>query len=423
MVEPYLPRRLARFTEVTSGTGPADAAAWAASGQPQRVLADTLDPSPLVQAMIDDTRSQTTVLGEENMILGIKGGGELAVSWDTFFHGSGDTSRADADTQATNDLIDLFEHSMGAVRRATTHTLAGGSHTASVVNFDDVTDVAIGDWYGFVRADGLMEKRQVLSISTLAVTLAWPLSFVPEDADLAIGLTHAYISETQLVDSAVGGTYSYLMEFGLAGSTRSYEMRGCVTHPTAIGLERGSASTVSWETLVASFDTPETAPTPDWSGVSAAGDAGQAIGPDTVVRFADRGAVTAGGVHAPSLAISPGLARKPIMTITEQIAGMPGLAAYGLAKGSCTMELAIVPSVDAYEINFNARTRKTLTYERLGPVGSGFSFHFPTVEITGTPVMSDTDESQSTQLALKAHTDVFTSGGQARNSRMMVVFG
>lgn len=418
-----LPGRLTFWPEsVAAGSGPADAAAWAALTS-MRFVAETLDPSSILQSMVPDQRSQLYVLDDEPMILGIKGSVEFPFA--AYLTGSGDAP-ADGATVASWTFGTLMGHAFGAVHLGTSDALVNsGDHDVDQVELTDAA-IPIGAALGFVDANGIEHIRHVTSSSAGGVgqvyTLHRDLPFTPQDTDIAYGKTTISIDEDVLEDSgaALSRTLSWLLEFGRQNSSsrETIECNGCVTYVTGITLGRNELPRVQFSTLVGSFDTPEAAPVPSWSSTPA-GSAPRVIGPNTSVFLQDTGTTTDATFQTSSFEITPGVVRSRQETVTEDTAGMPGIGRYGLEPGGCTISTLIAPTADGRLTEFNNRTEKHLQFERQGPVGTAWSFYFPRVTHSATPAKAAAGPIMGYQLNFNAHQ---VSGGATdmARSRMLI---
>jgi hypothetical protein len=417
-----LPGRLTPFPEsVQAGQAPANAAAWAALTS-MRFIAESADPSGLVQSVVPDQRSQLYILDDEPVILGIKGSVEFPFA--AYLHGSG-TSPADGAAVSAWPLGTFMGHCFGAVHLGTTDALvATGAHAADEVELTDT--VPIGAGIGFVDPDtGLEHIRHVTATAAGSVgvihTLHRELPWIPDDGELAIGKTTISIDEDVLEDSgvALSRTYSWLYESGRQNSSsrETWEMRGCVSFITGITLGRNELPRIQVMTLVASFDTPETAPVPTWSTLPV-GSAPRVIGPNTSVFLQAVGTTTDQTFQVADFNITPGVTREAQPALTEDTAGMPGIGRYGLIPGACTISTLFAPTADARLTEFANRTELHLQFERQAPAGA-WSIYFPRVTHSTEPAKGAAGPIQGYQQTFQAH-QVSAGATDLARSRILI---
>lgn len=417
MTTSNLAGRLAYFQETTSGTGPAD---WNASGTLIRYLAGSLDPSSLVQTVIEDERSQTYVLDDDPVIQGIKGSVEF--SHEMYLHGHGQ-SPGDGSAPTALALSTLLEHCLGVETLVTSDALVAlGAHTTTAIELTDT--LAVGDWVGLLDSDSNIHTRRVTSTAAGGVgvihQLHRALPFTPADSDIAYGCIVLDIDEDILEDSAAGPyTLSWLIEKGRGSQRQTWECYGCKSYLSSISLGRDQAAKIGIGTMVGSFDLPPDAAVPTWTG-SPAGAAGRAIGPLTEVFIQTQSTTTENSLNCTSFEVEPGVMPARIESVTEQTSGLPGTALYGLARNPCNITATIVPHVDTYYTNFDAGTVMHCQFERQAAVGSAWSIYFPDCTVQATPTLADASSALGHTISLRAHADASQSTDHAR-SRMQIV--
>ena len=413
-------RRYAFFQETVQGQGPTD---WASEGTPFFFIKDSIDPAAAAtQTMVEDERQRDRIQKQFLMIHGIKGGTSYAAQ--CYIHGSEDVSRAASDQAPVTPFMELLEHGFGGMRRPTSQACAAGWNTTSG-DLDAVTGLAPGDWLGFVDADGRIHPRRIQSIATNTITLNMALPFSPADGDVARGLPYFYIDEQRLSDSSAGPyTLSLLTEIGLRSFRKQWETNGNVFAPTTITCERNAVPKIDWAVMAASFHTPEDGTSPDWSGVSTAGQAGKVVGVDTRCLIADRGATAVDSVQLSSFVANTGIERVPIETQTQYSDGMPGRAGYSLADTQATMVMTLTNDPDDYLDDFNAATLKQVLYERLSTDGIGWAIYAPRAQISPTPTFAPSDANRGQSLTFELLADEDTPAGAtaaAWESRIQIV--
>lgn len=417
MATSFLPERLTFWNETTSGTPPANAAAWVSNGTSIYFLQGTLDPSSIQQSMLEDERSRENVLDDYPMIQGLKGGGGVPFGFETYFHGSNDTP-ADGSAITQNALATLLEHCMGGVSLGTSDdVVVGGATSTTAVELTDT--VANGNWLGFDDADGNVHLRQVISSSAGGVgqlhQLHRALPFTPADGSLARACIVLYLDEDVLEDSGAGPyTFSWLYEKGRGSQRETIQMAGCKSYVSGLSFGRDEVAKVAFTTMVGSFETPENSPVPTWTA-DPTGNAGRAIGPNTEVWYQNHGTTTENSINCVSFNLDMGIQSVPVNTVTEATNGMPGVAFYSLAQNPATLEMVVTPHADGYLTDFNNATAKAVQFERQAPAGAAWSVFLPYATHAATPVMADTSSALGQTINLRCHhdpdqsTDIFRS--------------
>lgn len=365
-------------------------------------MAESLDVSSFVEETLEDERSQTTVLGYDARIRGIKGGNEFP--FEMYLHGlvSATTSGSQA---AANALTSLLEHCFGGARRGYADEAAtGGSHSTTAVEVGTVANFAVGDWIGLEDANGDVHLRQVVTIVGDVLNLHRALPFTPADEDPVHACTVIYPLESRLVDSSSGNyTLSWLVQKGLAGSTASWEALGCVSTVTGITLGRNAMPKLAFNTMVGSFRTPEAAPSPSWSGTPY-GAAGLPIGPRTKVFVQTEGTSTENTLHCIDFSVEPGITRTRVETLTEKASGMPGTGLYSLDRTPCNISMSVAPLASSYWTDFEAGTLKHIQFERNAVAGKAWSLYFPKCEAV-TPAPGNYNQVLGNTLSFRALND------------------
>lgn len=404
MASSSLPTRLSYFVETTQGSAPAD---WDASGTSVRHIMESLDVSVLQQSMLEDERSQEEILAYDQMIFGIKGGGDIEFSFSAYLHGHGDTTGTDETSPTATGLSGMLGNALGATTLGehTTIVAGGGTTSATVLDCDTVDGLEAGDIVGVADADGNLELRPIDSIASTALTLKYALSFTPDGADRVYSAITASEDEDTLEDSSTGPyTTSWLIEVGRGSGQQAWECRGCKLYLTGIELARNTPPKLNFTVKVGSFDTPETASGPTWSS-DPVGAAGLAIGPNTEVNIQDFGTTTRNCVKAVEMSFTNGVTPMPVPTLTECDDGMPGIGMYSLERQPTEFTLHVAPHSDDWYTDFNAQTLKHVAITRKAPLGSAWMIYFPRAEITQTPQYGTAGNLLNTMLSLRALKD------------------
>lgn len=424
MATTNLTSSLAYFPEVTQGTGPANAAAWVASGQRIRHIAESLEASSFKQTMIEDMRSQEAILARETKVFGIKGGVEFA--FDAYGTGQG-AATAPAAQIALTPLMTLLAHCFGGVHRSNTSNITAG--TTTTVTVTSATNIILGCLVLIQDADDPNRPvvRRVVGIAGLVLTLDRALPFTAANGDVCHAMATIYVDETALVDSAIGPTtMSWLISKGGTGTNQAarehWEARGCKGMLEGIELARNALPLLKFKVLVASFLTPEAAPEPTWTA-DPAGNAPVGIGPDTQVNLANFGATPNTLIHCSECSVQTGVSSVPVDTLTEVNTGMPGRYGYTLAQGETKVGLQIVPMAQAEFTEFNAQTLKIFNWQRIRPAGAVFSVHLSRAEIEETPGSAAVGNALGETYALRGLRDAANASATEQLWRSPILIG
>ena len=406
------PSQLAYFPEVTQGTGPADAAAWVTDGTRIRHLGETLDVSGIEQAVVEDERSQEGIFNLEYSVKGLR---NTSFPFSVYLTGSGATTAASSQIAET-PLMTLLEHALGGLHRSNSTTLSGGGHTTTTINVASATNIVHGCLIAVEDVtDGTIAIRRVLDVNTLAVVLDEVLPFTPADNDLVHGMATIYVDETVLVDSSAGPTtFSWLAQKGLAAALENFELNGCKSELKTISLERGALPVLAFDTMVASFDPPGTAPSPTWTATPS-GSAPVSIGPDTVITYQTQGTTTLAPIHVNSFSVEVGVPVVAVDTNTEVDSGMEGRQGYTTKPADTTVTMNIVPFGSSHWTQFAADTLRRVRFYKRANEGQLFAVHFSRCEIK-PPKRGTAGDVSSTMVTLRAHPDAVSS--EASNQAM-----
>lgn len=406
------PSQLAYFQEVTQGTGPADASAWASGGQRIRHLGETLDVSGVEQAVVEDERSQEGIFDLEYSIKGLR---NTSFPFSVYLTGSG-AATADGNQISETPLMTLLEHALGGLHRSNSTTLSGGGHSTTTINVAAATNIIHGCLIAVEDVtDGTIAVRRVLDVNTLAVVLDEALPFTPANGDLVHGMATLYIDETVLVDSSSGPTtFSWLVQKGLAAALENFEFNGCKSELKTISLQRGALPVLAFETQAASFDPPGTAPSPSWSS-DPAGFAPVSIGPDTVITYQTQGTTTINAIHVSDFQVEVGVPVVSVDTNTEVQDGMEGRQGYTTQPADTTITMNVVPFASSHWTNFAADSLRRVRFYKRANEGQIFAVHCSRCELK-PPKRGVSGAVSSNMITLRAHKDAVSS--EASNQQM-----
>lgn len=416
------PSQLAYFQEVTQGTGPANAGAWVSSGVRVRHIGDSVDVSGIEQAVVEDERSQTGIFDLEYSVKGLR---NTSFPMSLYMTGSGTETAQDA-TIAETPLMTILEHALGGMHRSNSTVLAGGSHTTTVINVDDATNIVPGCLIMVEDAtDGTIAVVGVEAVSSLAVTLDEALPFTPADNDTVHAMATIYVDETVLVDSSVGPTtLSWLIQKGLAAALENFECNGCKSELKSIALTRGGLPVLAFDTMVASFDPPGTAPSPSWSS-DPVGSAPVSIGPDSVIVYQTYGTTTRAPIHVNEFSVDVGVPVVSVDTNTEVDDGMEGRQGYTTQPADTSITLNVVPFGSSAWTQFAADTFRRLRFYKRAAAGQVFAVDFPRCELK-PPKRGTAGAVSSSQIMLRAHkrpTNTDASNQQMWRSKIRLGIG
>lgn len=410
MTTSAFPSQLANFQEVTQGLGPASGAAWVtaagtiALGARLRHIAESLAIDGVQQAVVEDERSQTTIFGKSIKVKGLR---NVTFPFSIYWTGSGATTAAASQIAATAQSL-LLQHALGGTHRSNSTLLTGGGHTTTIINVTSATNLTPGCLIMVEDAtDNTIAVRRILSIATLAVTLDEVLPFTPVDGDTVRGMLTSYIVESTLSDSSVGPTtMSWLVQKGLAAALENWEFNGCKSELKSIDLSRGGLPVLKFETQAASFDPPQTAPSPTWAGATIHGNAPVAIGPDSIWTYQTYGTTTINAIHVTESSIDVGVPVVRVETNTEVDADMEGTQCYTTQPADTMISLGVVPMASAPWTDFAADTYKRLRFYKRAGNGQIICVHFSRCEIVEQPKRTVAGAASSIGLSLRAHPDL-----------------
>jgi len=421
MSNPAALSSLAYFPEAIQGTPPADAAAWLASGIRIRHLAEALDPSGIKRSSLEDLRSQDTLQGTEQRVVGVD---NPEFPFAVYGHGLGVVT-ADTMQAAAIPLMDLFAHSIGGQRQTFSHTVSGAGSTTTSIDVSDASDWEVGDFVGVAFAAapagfpaGTVFPRRILTITPGApdnITIDQALPAAPADLDIIHATVFAYVDEDVICDSdGAGGpfTRSWLIEKGLATASGSrheaWEIRGSVSMLDALTAERDQLLQFGFTVMGSSHATPPNAPEPVWV-TEPLGFAGLAVGPLTQLWLEDQGTTTNTLVNAFSVNVEPGVPRTRTEVTTSPDQFVEATSDYSSEPAETTITLGLSPFDNTRWDEWESGTFKTLRWTRLGTAGNGFFIHFSRVSYVEEPSRSINGSVSGTEIVLKAHPDPLPS--------------
>ncbi len=306
----------------------------------------------------------------------------------SYLTGTGSTL-ADGVTASATALSQMLEHCLGGVSLTATHTVAGGGHTATVVNVDDTTTWSVGDVVAWEDADGRKHPRVITDITGLAVSLEPALPEAPADDDLIRGGATAFISEAVITDtsSTPGSTMSAVIQKGGNGEA-GFEANMCKAQLTSISFARNEFATMDFSVFSGRHTDPSAGPDPEFP--TASYPTPQVIGPDTQVIIGDAGTTTLGTVCNGTVSVDPGVPVTPLPCMADNLDTTGGYGLYSTAPADTTVSVDLFPSSTSWYTDKAADTNKRIAVIKNGSDGNCFAFFAENCEIqTVTPGSGD----------------------------------
>lgn len=320
--------QLAIYDETTPFTPPANAAAWVAQARIQYVR-DSLDPSSIKPAVVEDQRMQVNPLGRE---LNVKGLREGEIPFSVYAGGTGTTTTAGTQVAETPFSRLLESHLCGVHR--TNSTACSDAGTTSTIEVTADTNFAEGAVIGWQHptTGQIYARRLVEETAANTWSLDEDLPIASAVADVIHGAITIYPAPILMAQSnASGRQLSYWMQFGDPNidQLETYVLIGCVNTIKAIKLNRGALPTIDLAVMYANHVLPSESPPTSisWNNPPV-GVAPVAIGPEGRVFFQDVGTTAALGYCTSDVVFNPGLPRTRVPTVTEIADNAQGICHY-----------------------------------------------------------------------------------------------
>jgi hypothetical protein len=376
------------YPEVTQGLAPADAAAWAADGQP--IDHYEADVTEVKQELVQDTRMDTRPYDHATATM-LKGLRNCAAKTSHPLHGSGVTTAGGAQISETR-LMRLLKHCYGGIHRSNSTTITGGSATEPELTA--VTNIIPGCLIGFedttsptAEHSGLVFVRQVKSIDTLTVTLDEALPFTPAATDKVHAIATIFPSSDRIDMSDPVQTYSLLLQKHPSDADKLWQLHACAGS-LSIKVERGQEPRyeIAWQ--AANFkhgaDGGLTAPT--WGNNLSYGFAPLVVGRNTKVSIGEYDTTTASDVHVHQAEVMLGFPAIRVPGVVEVDDLVEGTKTYGanvLEKPGMT--LTTLPHTDDWEVALQADTEYRVRLTQHAAPGKVWCFYMPRAQLGETP--------------------------------------
>lgn len=399
---------LAYYQESTSGTGPADAAAWVSGGTRIAPLVGSMDTSKIGPNLLDDERAYDDIFDDEPGVIGLDNPEfNFELYLETPAGSTADASQISATAQMT-----LFEHIMGGLHRGNT-TTASGTHSLTTVEVTSVTNLEVGCHIAVALSNytgpggaTMCHVRRVTDITSLVLTVDQAFPVAPVDTDVVNACATAYIDSSALEDSSVGPTtLSWLLSRAATGSGPNWEVLGSKAQLDSISFERDDFAKLAVSVMGGSSTTPESAPAPSWTAAPANESPFQ-LGRYTQFWMQDYGTTT-NTVHCANAfgLEEPGVPVVRAPTITTDTAGMQGTCGYTTKRADTTAAVTLFPYSSTRWTEYLNRTLKACRIANLAAAGSGCAITMPRAEVVERPDVGDVDGAQSLTFKLKALRD------------------
>lgn len=307
---------------------------------------------------------------------------------------------ADGVTPTATALSRVMQNALGGVSFAPTRTLAGGGHTATVVNVDDATGLAVGQVIAWEDpATGLCHPRVITDVTALAVTLNTALPSTPADGALMRGGATLYIDEDVIGDTSsnLGSTMSGCIQKGANGNA-GWEVNGCKLQLGGLTFGRNEFPTVDFNVWSARHTDPSLGPDPTFP--TAVFPTTQVMGPDSSVIIEDAASTVLSTVCNGSATVDPGVPVVPLECMADNLDDMEGYGLYSSAPADTLIELDVFPFDTSWYVDKAADTNKQVAIIKHADSGNTFAFFAQNCEIR-TVVGGDGDFTSS-NLTLRA---------------------
>lgn len=381
----------AYWQETTSGTGPANAAAWVSNATRVAPVRGSVDVSGIGEAIVPDERSRERVFDVDEGQHGIDNPEfPMEFQFEVLDAVTADTSQAAATGQTT-----LLGHILGGQERGYSTTAAvAGAHTGTAIELTATTGMDEGQFIAVALAGHTdttaCHLRRITGLAAAVATVDQAFPVTPQDGDVVNAVITCYIDQDDLLDSSVNNTtLSWLLQRTATGGTANWECVGCKSQLDSISLDRGAIAKFVTTTFGGQSTPPDNAPSPSWTAEPAY-NAPIVVGPDTQVWFEDYGTTTNTLLDCSSFQITPGVPVVMDPLITEGSTGMEAHGGYTTKPEDTMIELQATWSTAEFT-DFEADTLKVLRFSTLRAAGQNIGFSFPRVKIRKVEGVQDGD--------------------------------
>ncbi len=384
---------LAFFQETQSGTGPANAAAWVASGVRLGPKRGSVDVSGIGEDMVADERAISRVFDEQEGQHGIDNPEFPA----EFEFETNNVVTADTVQIAQTAQMQFFGHMLGGLDRGTAST-ASGTHSVTTIEPAATTGMDEGTFIApalsaYTRAPAACHLRRIATLAAGVATVDQAFPNAPVDTDVVNPVATAYINQADLIDSSANdSTLSWLIQRGPTGGVQNWEVVGGKTQLDSIDLSRGALASFVTTTFGGSSSDPSEAPSPAWVDEPSL-TPGVVVGPDTQVWFENYGITTNTLLDVSTFSITPGVPVSRDEVVTSNTDGMEGTSCYTTRTESTMIELNCVfnSSATAFWDDWDANQLKTVRFSTLRPAGQNVGFSFPRCQVQKVSAVENGD--------------------------------
>jgi hypothetical protein len=323
-------------------------------------------------------------------------------------------------TATATALSRVLDNALGGVHYTETCTLAGGGHTATVVNVDDASTLAVGAVIAWEDANGLMHPRVITGIAGLAVTLNTALPSTPSDDDLMRGGATLYIDEDVICDTSsnAGSTFSACIQRG-ANASAGWELNGCKAELSGLQFARNEFPTAEFSVQAMRFTDPSAGPSPDMPAASYPNP--QVIGPDSQIIIEDAGTTTLTTVCNGTVSVQPGVPVVPLECMADNLATTEGVGLYSITPADTLIDVDIFPYAASWHVDKAADTNKQIAVIKNGASGNCFALFAQNCEIqTVTPGTGDFTSSNLQLRAVEHNADTATTALERSKFRIFI---
>lgn len=406
--------------ETSLGAVPANAAAWVTregADEARRIFVETCEPTFIRGAAAVPNADMQERVGEvqpPHLGLTTADGGSMVMRlWST------GESFVTGDTVAEDFLGRMIGHALGGTSLGSHATVTAVTST-TVIEVDDIGTAAVGQVMGLEDAGdpGRVFPVIITGIDGVEITYDRVVPFTVAIGDKVVGAVTNYYAQAALTnpDDADFSSLSVLIKKG----DSCWVAGGAHLELQSLAVERGQQPKITFKIDAAAGYPPGTTgavtapafaePIEGYTDV-------RAIGHDTKCRFATDGVTTTSEVSLFSAAFSIGCPVLPQDTVTEATSGAPGRIGYRTEPAATTGTI-VVGLADAEQTKWTARTRVTLTYYQVGPIGQSWCVHLRNAFLMDSPEPQTADTNKY-QIVIQASDD-HTAATELAASKILI---
>ena len=419
---------LAYWQETTSGTGPANAAAWVSNATRVGPIRGSVDVSSIGADMVDDERAVDRIYYKQQGQVGIDNPEFPA----EFEFESNAATTADTSAIAVTSQMTLMEHCMGGLLLGTsTACAAAGSHTSTAVDMDATTGCDEGTFLAvqiaaYTRAPTALHVRRVTDLTANVATVDQAFPATPADEDEVHAVAQCYVLPSELIDStANNSTLSWLIQRGPTGGVQNWEVVGAKSQLDSISLGRGEIAKFALQTFGGSHQDPSDAPSPSWTAEPTL-TAPFLVGPDCQLWVEDYGTTTNTLLDCSAFNITPGLPVSPDDGVTSNTAGMVARNGYTTRSEPTTIEVnsTFTSSATDFWNDWAVGQLKVVRFATVRPAGQNVAFHFSRCQIRKITAVENGD-SLHVSMTLESLEDTYAAAAgneDLHRSKMTILY-